>query len=199
MIKDQDYFIVDNWYKNPYEIRKIALNQLKFEKIDPRIPGIRSQYTPYNLLKFNKLKFETVLPKSIDETYWLHFSAIDINSIIDEITFQNPILIESTPISSTGVEVDNGRFHLISEDSKSWGIHKDTTNWAAVIYLTPDAPKNSGTSFFTENHNLIFEVENIFNRCIIYKSKIPHRSTSYFGNTLEDSRLTQVFFFNLKE
>jgi|694.fasta_scaffold125863_3 hypothetical protein len=201
MIRNEDYFIIDNWYENPYEVRKTALDLLKTEKIDSRIPGIRSKYVSYDLLNFNKTKFEQILSKKIDETYWLHINSLNLNEILDKINFTNPLMIEEFPISNSGIIVDNGRFQLITKNDKLWDVHQDTTNWASVVYLTPNAPKDCGTSFYEKisETKSFMSIENIFNRCIIYKSKIPHKSTNHFGSDYIDGRLTQTFFFNLKD
>lgn len=37
-------------------------------------------------------------------------------------------------------------------------------------------------------------IGNVFNRLVIYKGDIYHKSNNYFGSTKEDGRLTQVFF-----
>lgn len=201
MIENVDYFIIDNWYDDPYQVRELALDLLKNSKIDPRIPGIRSTYVPLNLLILNKSKIENYLPQKIDETYWIHFNCLNLNEVLDQINFDNPLSLNGIPISNSGVVVDNGRFQLITKKDKHWDAHQDTTEWAAVIYLTPNAPKNCGTSFYDKvfGINSILNIENIFNRCIIYKSKIPHKSTDHFGSDSFDGRLTQTFFFNLKE
>jgi len=98
-------------------------------------------------------------------------------------------------------------------------IHSDQTDWAGIIYLTPDAPVESGTGFFRhkktgfdsaqqgrinekEGYNLdnwdkTAEVGNIYNRLVIYNAKLYHRSMlPGFGNSIESGRLTQTFFFN---
>ena len=90
--------------------------------------------------------------------------------------------------------------------------------------MTPDAPTNSGTSFykFIENNCIhlqdtikkdclnyvrkynsdvtkwyeIDSIGNIFNRLIIYNSHYFHRATTYFGSDINDGRLFQVFFFD---
>lgn len=201
MIENIDYFIIDNWYDDPYQIRKNALELLEFSKIDYRIPGIRSNYVPLELLIWNKEKLETILNKKIDETFWIHFNCLDLDKVIDQINFSNPLSINGIPISNTGTVVDNGRFQLITEKDKQWDAHQDTTNWASVIYLTPDSPKDCGTSFYKEVCGLesFMSIENVFNRCIIYNSKIPHKSSKYFGTDNNTGRLSQTFFFNLKE
>ena len=42
----------------------------------------------------------------------------------------------------------SGSFQYTTSEDRSW-IHSDsTTGWAAVLYLTPDAPISSGTGLF---------------------------------------------------
>lgn len=77
-------------------------------------------------------------------------------------------------------------------------IHTDT-NWdvAGVVYMTPFAPKNSGTAFFSYNDNKFtkeYEVENIYNRAILYPAGVLHEGQNFFGDTLTNSRLNLVFF-----
>ena len=87
----------------------------------------------------------------------------------------------------------NCAFQIISENTMSW-IHADRyTDYAAICYLTPNAPLNSGTSIYrhkvtgstsykthpelASNHagnNLdqweaIDHIGNVYNRLIIYK------------------------------
>ena len=116
----------------------------------------------------------------------------------------------------------NGCFQYCPSNSTKW-IHSDTVNsYAAVVYLNPNTQKDSGTGFYKNkvtdkdrednpdqilskeectnfsNWELVNYVENVYNRCIIFDAKKYHSATKYFGNTLEDSRLTQVFFFDLQ-
>lgn len=99
--------------------------------------------------------------------------------------------------------------------------------WAAVIYLTPDAPLSAGTGFFKCKHTgkqtddaphpneatnyhmqnchdqtkfeQVSVVGNIYNRAIFYKGNYLHRAMNYFGFKKEDARLTQTFFFHVKK
>jgi len=109
-------------------------------------------------------------------------------------------------------------------------IHTDTnTIFAGVLYLSPDAPLNSGTSLYrknatfnqekykrayelndqrfkagelvmdTEYHSMFDEVvrvNNVYNTLILFEGDIFHAANDFFGSTLEDSRLAQVFFIN---
>ena len=80
-------------------------------------------------------------------------------------------------------------------------IHYDS-DWdvAGVVYLTPFADKNSGTAFynFVDNKFVkVFDVENIYNRCILYPANLYHEGQNFFGDNLLNSRLNLVFFAKL--
>ena len=49
----------------------------------------------------------------------------------------------------------NGRFQYCPAGTPSV-FHCDTQKWAAVVYLTPDAPPQSGTSFYRHKETKIF-------------------------------------------
>jgi hypothetical protein len=80
-------------------------------------------------------------------------------------------------------------------DGNSW-IHKDDdVHVAGLLYLSPNAPITAGTTLYTEPpHEPLDVVGNVFNRLIMYRADIYHKSTEYFGDSLETARLTQVFF-----
>ena len=116
----------------------------------------------------------------------------------------------------------NTAFQYTTAKDESW-IHYDTTHWAGVIYLTPDAPLDSGTAIYRNKeskiHTLdrknpksdypgennmedwepIVQVSNIFNRLVIYRGEYYHRSMlPGFGDNQFNGRLFQTFFFNTK-
>ena len=39
-------------------------------------------------------------------------------------------------------------------------------------------------------------IGNVFNRLVLFKSTIIHSAGEYFGNTKQNGRLVQLFFFN---
>lgn len=120
----------------------------------------------------------------------------------------------------------NTAFQYTTEESQTW-IHYDPTNWAAVLYLTPDAPIDSGTAIYMHNETKIymldrknpmtdlngnqdvndltkwtpiFQVGNVFNRLIVYRGEYYHRSMRPgFGKNQFDGRLFQTFFFNTED
>ena len=119
----------------------------------------------------------------------------------------------------------NGSFQYTTKNMKSW-IHRDLTDYAAVVYLSPNASIDSGTGFFkhkrtgcenTYDYECLDEkskkeidadsndmskwdmtdyISNKFNRLVIFNGTRFHRSMQYFGDDLKSGRLFQVFFFN---
>lgn len=101
--------------------------------------------------------------------------------------------------------------------------HFDDQRWAAMIYLTPNAPFQSGTRFHASKINgsrhadehadiiddafngdfydstkfdTVDSAGNVYNRCVIIDARHIHSAGSYFGNTMETGRLTHLFFFD---
>jgi hypothetical protein len=105
-------------------------------------------------------------------------------------------------------------------------IHSDQQQYAGALYLTPDAPLESGTSFYqhkitgarhpsgdrekmaiTFAEGNIFDktkwlevdrVGNVYNRLVLWSGKSIHSGSAYFGVEIQNARLFQVFFFNAK-
>ncbi|MEU2230197.1 DUF6445 family protein [Streptomyces vietnamensis] len=98
--------------------------------------------------------------------------------------------------------------------------------YAAVLYLSPDTPKDCGTSFYRQNlpggrlggnqvlapHNNLVDalgtrfvppdsftedirIPHRYNRLLLYSANLMHSATGYWGTTLEDKRMTAVFFW----
>lgn len=108
-----------------------------------------------------------------------------------------------------------GCFQLCTSADRTW-IHADSFNtWAAVCYLTPNAPISGGTaiykhkqsgemSFKGEHHessditkwDMVDRVGNLYNRLVLYRGDLFHSSIDYFGSGFEDGRLFQTFFFD---
>tara|TARA_Y100000816_G_scaffold292020_1_gene285446 strand:+ start:854 stop:1417 length:564 start_codon:yes stop_codon:yes gene_type:complete len=177
--------VFDDFYSNPMEVRDFALKNISLHnKFSPNgYPGKRTinYYTEDLENKF----------KQIFSPYFSHVS--------------------SAPNSMCG------SFQITNSKNKSW-IHKDSEfiknsdsdkNYAAVLFLTPNPPAKSGTTFYeninikdsiTETQKTEYKetdyVENKFNRIVIFNSSIFHASKNYFGVNDVDSRLTQVFFFS---
>tara|TARA_E500000178_G_scaffold196695_1_gene194757 strand:+ start:7261 stop:7860 length:600 start_codon:yes stop_codon:yes gene_type:complete len=119
----------------------------------------------------------------------------------------------------------NGAFQYTTSHDRSW-IHHDECDWAGVLYMTPDAPVNSGTGLYKfkdgtrfgcesrlkgnsgeisdssqdiTKWELVDKVGNIFNRLVIFNSDSYHMSMDYFGYDKYTGRLFQVFFFSTEK
>lgn len=179
-------YIVDNFYSNPDEVRKFALQQ-EF-KTDLRwYKGLRTTKV-FRSLQI-KESFEKILGQSIQN--WDYYGS-------------------------------NGVFQITTaEDPQVY--HYDTQKWAAMIYLSPNAPLQSGTRLHSSKingvcssieptelvnqafsggfydstkFNLVDSAGNVYNRLVIMDAQCIHSAGPYFGNSSETGRLTHLFFFD---
>ena len=182
-----DYLVIDNFYKHPDQVRSFALNQ---EFISH--PNFHKGKRTDQVFRFEGIK------EKIE--YYMNRKIKDWNAY--------------------GV---NGCFQTcIAGDQLVY--HYDTQDYAAIIFLTPDAPPVSGTSFYRSkytkqtkiiddvNKELIFkngfldstqfdlvdQVGNIYNRMVIFNSRMIHAASCYFGTNDINGRLFQMFFFDLE-
>lgn len=115
----------------------------------------------------------------------------------------------------------NGRFQHNWAGEKLV-YHCDEQKWAGMIYLTPDAPYQTGTSTWAHkekkiHHNSMPGIMdcfnqrtfldrtpyepvdtfgNVFNRLVIFDGGLIHSATDYFGDCKENCRLWHMFFFD---
>ena len=118
----------------------------------------------------------------------------------------------------------NGRFQYCPAGTNTV-YHCDEQQYAALVYLTPNAPIPGGTAMYKyidgnmdrldteilQNKKSLTanckdsskwikttKLGNIFNRLIIYNSANYHSSMEYFGNNIQDARLMQLLFIHVK-
>jgi predicted O-methyltransferase YrrM len=189
--------IIDNFYKNAYDTRKFILTQ-EFT--------VRGNYPGQRTISFANEELKKIIQKYVEP-------------------FGGKITHFPMPKEdgSDAHGIYNGSFQYATSRDRSW-VHIDGyDNWAGVLYLTPNAPISSGTSFYKFKDGTtckkdidilknkeetdkwsqdltkwseIDKVGNIFNRLILFNSNNFHMSRDYFGDTKENSRLFQVFFFS---
>jgi hypothetical protein len=177
---DINTIIVDNFLDNPDKVRESAMN-IDFY-ITGSYPGKRSDRADHDYENYVQQKVEKIL----------NCSRIDW-------------------------KLASFQFQLCLEGDTTW-IHFDQTQWAGILYLTPDAPIAAGTGIFrhkeskiyqgpSEHHStkdeeweLITMIGNVYNRLVLYKGSLYHRSlVPGFGDSKDNGRLTQVFFFNIPD
>ena len=158
-----------------------------------------------NFLIDNKVPFEIKGPYPGQRTPPVD-NQVYKNMIVEKLHEVLPFKIKMYPLSYV--------FQLCLSIDKSW-IHLDPSDWTGVLYLTPNAPIESGTLLFKEDLELVNKIRepggsgktkahvmstlgNVYNRLVLWRgSEIPHKSNlAGFGDCLENGRLTQVFFFD---
>jgi hypothetical protein len=113
-----------------------------------------------------------------------------------------------------------GKFqYTTAEDPQVY--HHDLQRWAAMIYLTPNAPIQSGTNLLASKitgarhaddfnntgsfnggfldgtkFDIVDSVGNIYNRLVIMDARCFHAAGPYFGQNKETGRLIHLFFFD---
>ena len=183
-LEDKRIFVVDNFYRDPYAVREFALKQNFID--DLRYYKGRRTETRFHI-PGTKEAFESIIGKKI--TSW-----------------------DNQPM--------NGVFQSCNAQD-SLVYHIDSQSWAGMVYLTPDAPYECGTSMYAHKttgirhgsdpridsafsggfydktkFELVDTIGNVFNRLVIFDSKCIHAASQYFGQTIEDSRLFHMFFFD---
>jgi hypothetical protein len=202
--------IADNFYKDPYKVREIALAQdykdCKHAERDGNWPGYRSKYLNH-----------------IDEDLCQEFRSNLMTSLLDGVpTYYNCYFETNFQICCA----DHGDSWIHTDIAPHW----DVTH-VGVVYLNPAPLPNSGTIFYrfkeeytdafkeySEKHNglwtaltrdqdsdefntwfeEVLTVPNRFNRAIIYSPHRWHKSDQYFGDSIETGRMIQPFFATIE-
>jgi hypothetical protein len=198
-----DLIIVDDFLRDPDEVREIALAQ-NYVEAPAFYKGLRSDQR--FLWPHLREEFSRLLNREVTE--WLDHNA---NGVFQQTSADDPLV---------------------------W--HADSQDFAAAIYLTPDAPISSGTSFWRDrrsgcrrfpdhpreaqrfsspqkiaevgaamaepdnlvrqdNWELVESAAGLYNRLVIWDAKLIHSATSYEefrpDGGAAPARLVQLFFF----
>lgn len=177
--------IVDNFLRDPGAMRALALDQ-QYSKMGSA--GVRSHD------RFDDL----IDPYSIEQALGLKipdWKKYDLNGRFQFCTSEDPVV-----------------------------FHSDTQTHAGVLFLNPDAPVEAGLSLWksratgmrraptdteTERRmyagklldptawDLVDRIGNVYNRLVLFDAHLIHSSTCYFGTDKLNSRLFQMFFFDV--
>jgi len=192
--------IIDNFYNNAYETRKYVLTQ---EFV------VRGNYPGQRTISYANNELKDIIQKYVEP----------FGGKITDF----PIPKEDGSDASC---IYNGSFQFTTSRDRSWVHIDEFNNWAGVLYLNPNAPLSSGTSFYRfydgstckrdmeilgsksetdlwsqdlTKWQKVDTVGNVFNRLILFNSNRFHMSMDYFGNSKENGRLFQVFFFSTEK
>lgn len=173
-----NFFVIDNFLPYPNIVRHWALQQ-KF----------------YNCEEMTK---KSGLPNT-----WPGLRTENVNEL--DINYANDVLSRISYLAQyhfgmpKNISIASAFQLTRAEDGNSW-VHKDDdTHVACLLYLTPNAPYSSGTYFYSQPpHEIVDSVGNVYNRLVMYRSDIYHKSSEYFGDSIDNGRLTQVSFIKVE-
>jgi hypothetical protein len=165
-----NYILIDNFFKEPDVVRQLALTK-EYAKSSKKTgwKGYRTNVNDIELVNYIKNKLIEIDDK-----------------------FKNLVISESYfhySLESTKDELSN--------NFEKQRLHKDTTEWAGVIYLTPNPTKNSGTTLHNDNTDLEDVIDNVYNRFVLYSGKKLHGVQDTFGSGIENARFTLTIFGNI--
>lgn len=173
--------IIENFYEDPYRIRKKALG-MEFA-VKGNYPGQRTE--PY-IEDGIKEKIERLVGDKI--TYWpsqyngsFQYTTAANKSWIHRDATDWSLVVYLTP----DAPADGG--------TKTYR-HKETGLTRAI---SPGDDEYLNT--FSYNHDawdILDKVGNRFNRAVLFQGRNSHMSDQYFGTDINDGRLFQTFFFN---
>ena len=126
------------------------------------------------------------------------FDLLD-NKIINEAS-QNILETVSKFYNLKGYSITS-HFHISTEETKKTlddfdndKYHKDQCEYAGVVYLKPNPPRNTGTSLLNGKENKIVNIKNRYNRLLAYPAHFAHAPTDLFGEDFYTGRMTLTFF-----
>lgn len=190
--------VIDNFYDDPMLVRKYALNcdyyyygESASAQERKEVSWLSSFREQRYFQQAVKQKFEAILSEKIDESHWYLGT------------------------------LWNGTFQCKLDNSKQ-GIHNHAMNigngcgsegWTAIVFLSPNPKPQSGLHIFThkfksfpddepffidfdmDSWNVSQSFLNVFNRVVIMPSVAYHSGDVGWGDSMEEARLIQTFFF----
>ena len=167
-------YIKDNYFDNAEELRDLALSTRFYTPEEMTYNVGWKGYRTDELREFNNDMLEFSCQKIRNELMKLYQFEIDK----EEGNFYFHTTLNNT--KTTLEDFDLNKFHT------------DNSRYAGIIYLNPNPPPKTGTTIVIDDQDN--HIENKFNRFVTYPSYYTHAPTDLFGDDMETSRLTLVFF-----
>lgn len=197
--KSKSYIVVDNFLQDPDYVLDMFETTKFYSKEKNTIPGL--------LLTDNN--------NEVPRGNWRGYRSEDLSQKEYFKTLQDnveKILIENF---DSNFKITTSLFYLhvscesITINNRTWHVDAGMT-YAGVIYMNPVAPSNSGTLLYVDEFStgirtnglqvgiqkpgINVEIENIYNRLLVYRANTPHCPAKCFGNNLDSSRKTITMF-----
>lgn len=191
--------IVDNFFKDPDEIRKIALSA--DYGVKGNHPGLRTD----NLHSINPNLFKLVTKKIF--SLFLNLEKDTFNSQFD-MSFQyttkdfdcgwahfdlgmycaGVIYLTPEPPENSGTII----YDVIDPSINDIELQKTKNDFYKKRLKHQDYDKIRAINNANFKKNIV--IENVYNRALIYPANYAHAENCFFGETKENARLTLVFF-----
>ncbi len=195
--------IIDNFFKDPYEVRSLALKSEYFDATlpgqDNAWPGYRSNISPsFKEGYLGKIKSILKEDLKIDSAYfqWVDKSWVRGSAHFDFNKYTIITFLNLDPSSNSGTEIYNEKRSKEVEEN----IFK-FESWKRNFYRSNRDPIKG--FFFgkrIDEYNSQFKdpcvIANKFNRTVIFDSNCVHAAQNFFGNNIKDSRLTLISFLD---
>ncbi len=195
--------IIENFYENPDAIRKFALAQKytfchEVKDIDYVYPGCRTK----DLSNLDKALFDKICTKLV--------------SVFHNAENDHMLWLITTSFQSVSAEYNQGVIHTdhntvfagvlyLTPDSplnSGTSLFKPNKSYDEAKYqqalVDNDVRFKAGKIAMNTDYHSMFDeivrVNNVYNTLIIYEGRHFHAANQFFGKTMQDSRLAQVFF-----
>ena len=208
---NESLIIVDNFYANPDKIRKYCLdNKDKFKTIFPLYKS--NVYNPmlnydasYSLIKY----FKNLSKQKVNKGIWNYDILKESNGYFQFITKNaNPVIhydrhwgviifLHPNPEKNSGTNFYKNKKLKISK-AMSIDEAENKYNKNQIDKINVEKKKSlwkEGEKSKFNRWEKTFEIENKYNRALIFDGRNFHCSQGGFGDKIENSRLFQTFFF----
>jgi len=182
----KDYVVIDNVLENPDKYIQLA-------------KSTGYEYNTKFPCTLEKINIELTLPLT-NEFNWRGFRSKELHMLDQDLFSATFNTIFKKLYSNLGDIQFNyhvsSYLHYNSKDignCKEWWHIDKPYLYAGVIYLNKNPPKDTGTLILLQDNTTV-TIENVFNRLIFYNSNLLHRPQACFGSSIDDARLTVVFF-----
>lgn len=192
----KNIIIVDNFYDDPDGIREYAINNLTYEETDYH-KGARSKER--FIIDGTKERLEKLIGKRI--TSWDYPGSANgkfqyckaTDPLVYHVDLQNYAgLVFLTP----DAPIEAG---TASYKSKFTGVRKfnQPIEDEDLYFKTFSGRSNEMNFYDGSSFELVDRVGNIYNRLVLFDSTSIHAATQYFGDSIENARFFQLFFFDV--
>ena len=197
--------VCDDFFKNPYAIRSIALKE-KYSGEGFNNPGFGSRHMDGNISDYMESKVRYLTQdKSLELLRCsFRFTTKEYKTGIyhhdgEDSLYNVIVFLSLDPPPHSGTEISDAIPSAI-EWKKILDSFSDCPGMKCKFH---ESPKNFINSYkygrLVKQVNSLFdrvmEVPNKFNRCLIFPSEKFHRAQDFFGTSKENSRLTLISFF----